>query len=90
MVSPVLRQAAEQLHADELQRLSEADQHSGAELPPGWLRSPRAVRRFILGDDALGISRKFCMPLLDHLDGIGFTRRNGDRRLPGPLAAEGG
>lgn len=59
MVSPVLRQAAEQLHADELQRLSEADQHSGAELPPGWLRSPRAVRRFILGDDALGISRKF-------------------------------
>lgn len=32
---------------------------------------------------ALGISRKFCMPLLDHLDGIGFTRRVGDRRLRG-------
>jgi len=33
---------------------------------------------------ALGISRKFCMPLLDHLDTIRFTRREGDRRLAGP------
>jgi selenocysteine-specific elongation factor len=30
---------------------------------------------------ALGISRKYCMPLLDHLDAIGFTRRVGDRRV---------
>ena len=30
---------------------------------------------------ALGISRKFCMPLLGHLDTIRFTRREGDRRL---------
>ena len=30
---------------------------------------------------ALGISRKFCMPLLDHLDGIHFTRRIHDRRI---------
>lgn len=30
---------------------------------------------------ALGISRKFCMPLLDHLDGIAFTRRIDDRRM---------
>ncbi len=30
---------------------------------------------------ALGISRKFCMPLLDHLDTVRFTRRAGDRRL---------
>ncbi len=30
---------------------------------------------------ALGISRKYCMPLLDHLDTIRFTRRIGDRRL---------
>lgn len=29
----------------------------------------------------LGISRKFAMPLLDHLDGIGFTRRIDDRRI---------
>lgn len=32
---------------------------------------------------ALGISRKFCMPLLDHLDSIGFTRRVADRRQRG-------
>jgi selenocysteine-specific elongation factor len=32
----------------------------------------------------LGISRKFTMPLLDHLDTIRFTRRIGDRRLRGP------
>lgn len=29
----------------------------------------------------LGISRKFAMPLLDHLDAIGFTRRVDDLRL---------
>jgi len=32
---------------------------------------------------ALGISRKFCMPLLDHLDTTRFTRRVGDRRVKG-------
>lgn len=35
----------------------------------------------------LGISRKFAMPLVDHLDGIRFTRRDGDRRWPGTPAA---
>ena len=30
---------------------------------------------------ALEISRKFTMPLLDHLDTIRFTKRVGDRRL---------
>jgi selenocysteine-specific elongation factor len=30
---------------------------------------------------ALGISRKYCMPLLDHLDTIHFTRRVDDRRV---------
>ena len=35
---------------------------------------------------ALGISRKFTMPLLDHLDTIRFTRRNGDRRQLHPSA----
>ena len=29
---------------------------------------------------ALGISRKFSVPLLEHLDAVGFTIRNGDRR----------
>jgi selenocysteine-specific elongation factor len=32
---------------------------------------------------ALGISRKYTMPLLDHLDSIRFTRRINDRRLRG-------
>jgi selenocysteine-specific elongation factor len=31
---------------------------------------------------ALGISRKYCMPLLDHLDNIRFTRRVNERRVP--------
>ena len=37
---------------------------------------------------ALGISRKFCMPLLDHLDTIRFTRREGDRRVAGAQARQ--
>jgi selenocysteine-specific elongation factor len=32
---------------------------------------------------ALGISRKYCMPLLDHLDSVHFTRRVDDRRVRG-------
>ncbi|HYH21395.1 MAG TPA: selenocysteine-specific translation elongation factor [Azospirillum sp.] len=31
----------------------------------------------------LGISRKFSVPLLEHLDGSGVTRRKGDRRVAG-------
>ena len=34
---------------------------------------------------ALGISRKYCVPLLEHLDAIRFTRRIADRRV---LAAD--
>ena len=33
--------------------------------------------------EALGISRKFSVPLLEHLDAIQFTRRVGDRRVLG-------
>jgi selenocysteine-specific elongation factor len=29
----------------------------------------------------LGISRKFSVPLLEHFDRVGFTRRSGDRRI---------
>jgi selenocysteine-specific elongation factor len=32
---------------------------------------------------ALGVSRKYSMPLLDHLDTIRFTRRIDERRIPG-------
>jgi selenocysteine-specific elongation factor len=36
---------------------------------------------------ALGISRKYSMPLLDHLDTIRFTRRINDRRMLGARAS---
>ncbi|HLQ66842.1 MAG TPA: selenocysteine-specific translation elongation factor [Candidatus Limnocylindrales bacterium] len=32
----------------------------------------------------LQVSRKYAVPLLEHLDRIGLTRREGDERLPGP------
>ena len=34
-----------------------------------------------------GLSRKFVVPLLEHFDRLGLTRREGDRRVPGPRAA---
>lgn len=52
----ILKHSAEVLYADELARLTE---HDHAQKPQGWLRSPRAVRQFILGDESLGIQRKF-------------------------------
>jgi MoxR-like ATPase len=54
--SAVLRAPAEQVHAEELARLAEKD---AGPRPAGWHLSPRAVRSFILGDDKLGIKRKF-------------------------------
>ncbi|WP_252259906.1 ATP-binding protein [Erythrobacter aurantius] len=48
--------AAEHRYADELERLAGDDT---APRPSGWKLSPRAVRRFILGDPKLGVSRKF-------------------------------
>jgi selenocysteine-specific elongation factor len=38
---------------------------------------------------ALGISRKYSMPLLDHLDTIRFTLRINDRRIRGMIASPG-
>jgi len=52
----VLRPSAEMRYADEIERLQAADKDPR---PPGWLLSARAVRRFILGDEKLSISRKF-------------------------------
>jgi selenocysteine-specific elongation factor len=51
------------------------------EQPPGLLATDVGA--------ALGISRKYSMPLLDHLDSIRFTRRINDRRIRGtaPLSA---
>ncbi len=33
-----------------------------------------------------GLSRKYTVPLLEYLDRAGITRREGDRRVPGPAA----
>ncbi|MGH3661150.1 MAG: AAA family ATPase [Micromonosporaceae bacterium] len=54
--SAVLRAPAEQVHAEELGVLRESD--DGAR-PEGWRLSPRAVRAFVLGDRARGVTRKF-------------------------------
>lgn len=50
------RPPAEVFYADELARLTKAD--TGPK-PPGWRLSLGGVRRFVLGDDELGIRRKF-------------------------------
>lgn len=47
---------AEVRFADELDRLRNADRHP---VPPGWQLSPIAVETFIVGDESLGIARKF-------------------------------
>ncbi len=52
----ILRSSAESRYRDELERLAGADRDPR---PEGWRLSPRAVRRFILGDAALRVSRKF-------------------------------
>ncbi|MDL4774374.1 MULTISPECIES: ATP-binding protein [Thermomonosporaceae] len=52
----VQRPPAEVRYADELRRLRETDT---APRPPGWALSLEAARRFIVGDDARGIRRKF-------------------------------
>jgi selenocysteine-specific elongation factor len=39
--------------------------------------------------DLLGTSRKYVLPLLEHFDTVGWTRRQGDVRVPGPRMPEG-
>ncbi|MCL2090479.1 MAG: AAA family ATPase [Micrococcales bacterium] len=56
MNTSVLRAPAEQTYADELARLAAADDRPR---PTGWRLSPRAVRAFVVGDDELGVSRKY-------------------------------
>ena len=51
-----MRLPAEARYGDELARLKGADD---APRPPGWDLSAKAVRRFILGDEKLKVSRKF-------------------------------
>lgn len=52
----VLRAPAEHVHAEELARLRDKD---AGPRPTGWCLSPHSVRAFILGDDKLGVRRKF-------------------------------
>ncbi|EKE69461.1 ATPase [Gallaecimonas xiamenensis 3-C-1] len=55
-MTAVIRAHAEQRYQDQLHRLKAADT---ALAPPGWALSPGAVRRFICGDTALDIPRKY-------------------------------
>jgi MoxR-like ATPase len=50
------RPPAEVLYAGEIAKLKEGD--SGPK-PPGWQLSARAIRTFLLGDERLGIRKKF-------------------------------
>jgi selenocysteine-specific elongation factor len=36
--------------------------------------------------EALGVTRRYLIPLLEYLDGIGWTRRTGEGRIAGPAA----
>ncbi len=53
------RPPAEHLYADELSRLTAQDEKEKSPRPPGWRLSMGAVRRFILGDEAQGLTPKF-------------------------------
>ncbi|MDA8752794.1 AAA family ATPase [Halieaceae bacterium] len=53
------RLPAEMVFADELARLAEVDT---APRPPGWLLSPLAVEKFVLGDAELELEQKFVAP----------------------------
>ena len=55
--SEAIRKPAEQRYAAELAKLAADD--AANPRPAGWNLSPRAVRKFLLGDARLGISRKF-------------------------------
>ena len=58
-MADAIRVPAEVRYAGELAVLAQRDQASGQALPPGWSLSPRAVRDFIIGDAAAGVTRKF-------------------------------
>jgi hypothetical protein len=57
MIEEIQRPAAELLYAEELQRLTAADEATPR--PSGWKLTPLSVLRFILGDAAGGIAPKF-------------------------------
>lgn len=50
------REPVEVAYADELQKLASLEE---GPVPPGWRMSPKSVEKFVMGDEALGIERKF-------------------------------
>jgi MoxR-like ATPase len=58
-IREIQRPPAELAHRQELERLREWDP---GPVPPGWDLSPVAAEKFVVGDDALGIERKFVGP----------------------------
>ena len=52
---------------------------------PGLLESEPEGFTVSEARQALGISRKYALPLLTHFDATGITRRHGDRRVAGAL-----
>ncbi len=52
---PAQREPAEVVFRDELEMLATVGL---GPVPPGWRMSPKAVEKFVLGDEALGIERK--------------------------------
>ncbi len=52
----IQRPPAEQVYAGELEKLAGMD---FGPVPPGWKLSPLAGEKFVLGDESLGIERKF-------------------------------
>ncbi|HEY9032703.1 MAG TPA: AAA family ATPase [Pseudomonadales bacterium] len=56
LAGPFQRRPAEQLYQHQLELLK---QQALGPVPAGWRLSPRAVEKFLLGDPALGIERKF-------------------------------
>ena len=56
MDNTIIKASPEIRYRAELEQLA---QHDDKPRPEGWRLSPQAVRRFILGDEAAGIGRKF-------------------------------
>jgi selenocysteine-specific elongation factor len=63
--------------------ISEVKQRVKAALGKGGAATPSELR------EALGVSRKYLIPLLEYLDGIGFTQRSGEGRVLRDLSREG-
>jgi MoxR-like ATPase len=56
MENTIIKASPEVRYQTELEQLAQQDNQPR---PEGWRLSPQAVRRFILGDEAAGIARKF-------------------------------